>query len=225
MEINNGEEKINRASLPMLSLTIPLLFENGFRILLSSVDTFMLSSWSQKAVAAAGMIGQYIFFIQILFNVICIGTSIVLSQYLGAKRNKEAEQVTQASVLMISLVALFIMLLIFFGAAPLLSLYSIEDDVRHMVWQYLVILEALVLFMALNMLQGTVLRAYGYTKDAMYIAIVANILNILGNAISLYGFGLPVLGIAGVAASSAFHSLQRVSSSLYGFGKRMSAFH
>ena len=88
MEINNGEEKINRASLPMLSLTIPLLFENGFRILLSSVDTFMLSSWSQKAVAAAGMIGQYIFFIQILFNVICIGTSNVLSKYLGAKRNK-----------------------------------------------------------------------------------------------------------------------------------------
>ncbi|HBG35691.1 MAG TPA: MATE family efflux transporter, partial [Treponema sp.] len=159
MEINNGEEKINRASLPMLSLTIPLLFENGFRILLSSVDTFMLSSWSQKAVAAAGMIGQYIFFIQILFNVICIGTSIVLSQYLGAKRNKEAEQVTQASVLMISLVALFIMLLIFFGAAPLLSLYSIEDDVRHMAWQYLVIFGGFgAFFMALNMLQGTVLR-------------------------------------------------------------------
>jgi putative MATE family efflux protein len=209
VEINNGEEKINRASLPMLSLTIPLLFENGFRILLSSVDTFMLSSWSQKAVAAAGMIGQYIFFIQILFNVICIGTSIVLSQYLGAKRNKEAEQVTQGSVLMISLVALFIMLLIFFGAAPLLSLYSIEDDVRHMAWQYLVIFGGFgAFFMALNMLQGTVLRAYGYTKDAMYIAIVANILNILGNAISLYGFfGLPVLGIAGVAASSAFSQL------------------
>ena len=74
--------------------------------------------------------------------------------------------------------------------------------------------------MALNMLQGTVLRAYGYTKDAMYIAIVANILNILGMLFLYMVFGLPVLGIAGVAASSAFHSLQRVSSSLYGFGKK-----
>jgi len=209
MQIDNAKEKINRASLPMISLTVPIIIENGFRILLSSVDTLMLSSWSDKAVAAAGMIGQYIYFIQILFNVICIGTGIVLSQYLGAKRENDAKHVTQASVLMVLIVSVIIMLLIFFGATPLLALYSIEDEVRQMAWQYLVIFGGGgAFFTAFNMLQGTVLRSYGHTKDAMYIAMFANVLNILGNAISLYGpFGLPVLGIAGVAASSAFSQL------------------
>lgn len=209
MQIDNAKEKINRASLPMISLTVPIIIENGFRILLSSVDTLMLSSWSDKAVAAAGMIGQYIYFIQILFNVICIGTGIVLSQYLGAKREEDAKHVTQASVLMVLIVSVIVMLLIFFGATPLLALYSIEDEVRQMAWQYLVIFGGGgAFFTAFNMLQGTVLRSYGHTKDAMYIAMFANVLNILGNAISLYGpFGLPVLGIAGVAASSAFSQL------------------
>jgi putative MATE family efflux protein len=59
--------------------------------------------------------------------------------------------------------------------------------------------------MAINLLQGTILRSYGYTRDAMYISIAANLINVLGNSLSLYGwFGLPVLGVPGVAISSVF---------------------
>lgn len=188
----------------MFALTLPIILENSFRILVSSVDTFMLGSWSPKAVAAAGMMAQYIFLITILMNVICIGTSIVLSQYLGAKREEEATKVTQASAVMISLTALTISALVLFGTRPLLSQYDIEVEVRDMAWRYFTIFGGFgSLFMAFSLLQGTVLRAYGYTKDAMYISMIANVINIIGNAISLYGFfGLPVFGITGVAISS-----------------------
>ena len=78
----------DRAALPMTALALPIITESFFRILISSIDTVMLSSYSQQAVAGVGLVSQYIFFIQILFNVICIGTSIVLSQYLGAKTDE-----------------------------------------------------------------------------------------------------------------------------------------
>ncbi len=200
---------VNKAALPMVALTLPIILENTFRILVSSVDTLMLSTWSQKAVAAAGMMGQYIFFIQILFNVICIGTSIVLSQYLGAKREAEARHVTQASAVMVAISAVVICALVLLGGKALLAQYSIETEVRDFAWQYLAIFGGVgTLFMSFSMLQGTILRAYGYTKDAMYISMIANVINVIGNAISLYGpFGLPILGIAGVAASSAFSQL------------------
>ena len=48
-------KKIDRGSLPMLALTVPIFFESLFRMLVSSVDTVMLSSYSQEAVAAVGM--------------------------------------------------------------------------------------------------------------------------------------------------------------------------
>lgn len=207
--LNPPIRKIDRGSLPMLSLTVPIFFESLFRMLVSSVDTVMLSSYSQQAVAAVGMTAQFVFFIQILFNVICIGVTIVLAQYLGANREKELKQVAQASTLMIVIIAAVMTLVVIFGAKPFLSTYTLEDKVRQHAYEYLVILGGFgSLFIAFNMLQGAILRAYGYTKEAMYISITANIVNVIGNSIALYSpFGIPTFGVPGVAVSSVVSQL------------------
>lgn len=199
-------KKIDRGSLPMLALTVPIFFESLFRMLVSSVDTVMLSSYSQEAVAAVGMTAQFIFFIQILFNVICIGVTIVLAQYIGANRESELKQVAQASTVMIVIFSVVMTLVVIFGAEPLLNTYTLDDSVRKHAHEYLVILGGFgSVFFAFNLLQSSILKAYGYTKDAMFISITANIVNVIGNAAALYGpFGLPVLGVPGVAASSVF---------------------
>lgn len=195
---------LNRAALPMFALTLPIVFEQIFRVLISSIDTIMLSTYSQQSVAAVGMVSQYIFFIQILFNVICIGTSIVLSQYLGANRSEDVKHVAQGSAVMTLVVAVVIAIGVVFGAKPLLSLYDIEPAVKTFAWQFMTIYGgAGAIFMAFSMLQGTILRAYGYTRDAMYIAIAVNVINVIGNSFALFGwFGLPVMGVVGVAISS-----------------------
>ena len=58
--------KKNRGALPMTKLTLPIAMEQFFRILVSSVDTMMLSSYSNDAVAAVGLVSQYSFFLVIL---------------------------------------------------------------------------------------------------------------------------------------------------------------
>ena len=189
----------NRAALPMFALTLPLVFETFFRILVSSVDTFMLSSYSQEAVAGVGLIAQYIFFIHVMFNMICIGTSIVLSQYLGANRDHDATEVSQASALLVSSAAVLLSMLVFGAGKPLLARYSIEESVREYAWQYFSIFGGIgSFFMAFNLLQSTIMRAYGHTRDAMYISLIANLVNVVGNSLSLYGwFGLPALALPG----------------------------
>ncbi len=195
---------MDRAALPLVTLAIPIVFESFFRILVSSIDTIMLSSYSQQAVAGVGLVSQYIFFLQILFNMICIGTSIVLAQYLGGKRIDECKQVAQASAVMVTGVGLFLTTAVILGTPTLLSFYEIEPQVRSFAATYFVIFGGFgALFTAFNMLQGTILRSYGYTREAMYVSFAANIINVVGNSISLYGFfGLPVFGVTGVAISS-----------------------
>ena len=83
------EKRINRGSLSMVKLTLPLAFEQFFRILVSSVDTMMLSSYSNEAVAPVGLVSQYVFFLNLIFSVIGTGTSIVLAQYLGAEKSEK----------------------------------------------------------------------------------------------------------------------------------------
>lgn len=211
-ETNTGKttvNRLNRAALPMITITLPILMETFFRMLVASIDTVMLSGYSQEAVAGVGLMAQYVFFIHILFLVICTGTSIVLAQYLGAGRQKESTDVTQASVVMISIIALFLTILVLSIARPVLSLYQVEPQVREYAIRYLMIFGGCgAFFTAFSLLQSTILRAYGYTKDAMYITLIANAINVIGNAIAIYGpFGIPVTGVTGVAASSVISQI------------------
>ena len=200
----------NRGALPMFSLTFPIAVEQFFRILVSSVDTMMLSSYSNDAVAAVGLVSQYSFFLTLVFSVICTGCSIVLAQFLGAEKTKdELNRIAQACTMMIFAVSLLLTALVIFGTGALLSCYELEDSVRKFAWQYFVIFGGICCFFnAFSLLQGAILRSYGYTREAMVVSIIANLVNVLGNALSLYGwFGLPVLGVPGVAGASGFAML------------------
>ncbi len=205
-----SQKNLNRGALPMLKLTLPIAMEQFFRILVSSIDTMMLSSYSNDAVAAVGLVSQYVFFLTIIFSVIGTGCSIVLAQYLGAqKSDDELNHVAQAGAVMVFFASLFLTALVIFGTGWLLGRYQLEESVRHYAWQYFVIYGGICCFFnAFSLLQGAVLRSYGYTGEAMIVSIIANLVNVLGNALSLYGwFGLPVLGVPGVAGASGLAML------------------
>ena len=202
--------KKNRGALPMLKLTLPIAMEQFFRILVSSVDTMMLSSYSNDAVAAVGLVSQYSFFLVILFSVIGTGCSIVLAQYLGAEKSEgELNHIAQAGAIMVFAMSIFMTALVILGTGWLLDRYTLDPLVRHYAWQYFVIYGGICcFFQAFSLLQGAILRSYGYTSEAMIVSIVANLTNVLGNALSLYGwFGLPVLGVPGVAGASGLSML------------------
>lgn len=201
---------LNRGALPMLKLTLPIAMEQFFRILVSSIDTMMLSSYSNDAVAAVGLVSQYVFFLTIIFSVIGTGCSIVLAQYLGAEKSeKELNNVAQAGAIMVFFASLLLTALVIFGTGWLLGRYQLEETVRTFAWQYFVIYGGICCFFnAFSLLQGAILRSYGYTSEAMIVSIIANLVNVLGNALSLYGwFGLPVLGVPGVAGASGLSML------------------
>lgn len=189
----------------MTKLCLPLIVEQFFRILVGSIDTVMLSFYSEKAVAAIGMMTQYVFFITILFNVIAIGTSIVLSQFLGAQKGKDdLNAIAKSSAIMVTAAAVILGLAVVFGINPLLSRYTLEAQVRDYAAEYFLIFGgAGAFFIAFSLLQSAILRSYGYTKEAMIVTLTSNLINVVGNAVSLYGlFGLPVFGVKGVAWSS-----------------------
>jgi putative MATE family efflux protein len=213
----NSQKSVNPGSVSLTTLVLPIFFESLFRMLVSSIDTFMLSSYAQEAVAGVGMVAQYMFFIQLLFNIVCIGAGIVLAQYLGAKRHQEAGLIAQAGAVMSVVLAVLVTVLVLSGSSWLLSLYPLEPKVHQYAWQYFSIFGGLgSVFIAFNMFQATLLRTYGYTRDTMYISIIANLLNVLGNSLALYGwFGLPVTGVAGVAASSVFSQAAAVIMTRY----------
>lgn len=200
-----NQSKTQDRQLSMLALTIPIFLEQMLKILVSSIDTVMLSGYSEEGVASVGMMSQYLFFMNILFNVVCTGTSIVLTQYLGAKKSKgELTSIAQASTLLITIFSAVLTAAVFAGTNALLGCYTLEPLVRQHAHDYFIIFGGIGgIFTGFSLMQGAILRSYGHTKEILIVSIFANIINVLGNAISLCGwFGMPVFGVPGVAFAS-----------------------
>lgn len=193
----------------MAHLAWPIYVENLLRISLASVDVFMLSFYSTKAVAGVGLSNQFVMFMQVLYSMIAVGASILISQNIGAGRQREAGLFSLGSMALGSLFALGLSVIMTLSAAPILSQYHLEQEVYDAAWQFLVIMSAGSVFLALGLIQGTILRAHGYSRDPMYVNIGANLINILGNCIFIFGLSIgpihiPVLGVLGVAISTVF---------------------
>lgn len=204
----NGSKEVStadqRVSLGLLSLSWPILVENLIRISLSSIDVFMLSGYSEKAVAAVGLINQFIFFLQLLYLMVASGAGILISQNLGAKREREAGLIGLASLLLSVIFAAVLSIGMFISANSIITLYKLDPDVHRYAWQFLAIYSSTSVFVAVGMVFSTILRTHGYTYMPMIVNIISLLLNVTGNYISIYGpFGMPVLGVPGVAWSTA----------------------
>ena len=143
-----------------------------------------------------------------MHNVIGIGVSILIAQYIGANRTEDAKKVSQAGTFMTLILGSVLAILFTALTFPLLSFYELEADVRRYAMQYLLIFNSLSIFSAFSVLFGAILRSYGYARIVMVASVFSSIFNVLGNAVSIYGlFGCPVLGVPGVAFSTVISQI------------------
>ena len=80
------------------ALSVPIFIELFLLMLLGNVDQFMLSQYAETAVAAVANANQIINIILFLLIVMSTATTILIAQYLGAKRADKIDEVYTISV-------------------------------------------------------------------------------------------------------------------------------
>lgn len=174
-------------------------------MMLGAVDTIMLSRHSDNSVAAVGVVNQIIMLTFLVFEVINLGTSVLCSQYLGARLHKQVVQVVGVSVLVNLVVGVSISMLLFGGAEPILRLMGLGPELMQDGMDYMRIVGAFAFFQALSLTLSASLRSANKAIYPMMVTVVVNILNIIGNYSLIFGrFGFPELGVEGAAISTAF---------------------
>lgn len=168
------------------------------------VDTFMLSGISDDAVSGVGAANQYIQLAIILVGAVSVGTSIVVSQYIGSKRNDEVAQVAASAMVINLLTGLVISFGFFIGTSFLLNSLNLVGHVFYYANSYLVIVGSTFFLQAVMNVCSAVIRAHGLTKKVMLISIGMNLLNVVANYLLIFGkLGLPALGVEGAALATA----------------------
>ena len=106
-------------------------------MMLGAVDTVMLSQYSDNSVAAVGVVNQLIMFAFLIFEVINIGTSVLCSQYLGARMHKNMVQVVGVSLILNLAFGLFVSAILHYGATSLLSMMGLRPELMEYGVSYL----------------------------------------------------------------------------------------
>ena len=86
-----------KGQLSLFSLTWPIFLEFFLFMLMGLADTFMLSAVSDDAVAGVGTANQYIQIAILLLGVVGTGASIIVAQYIGAKKLIDATKIAALS--------------------------------------------------------------------------------------------------------------------------------
>ena len=197
------KEKYDNKTIFMMSL--PIFVELLLQLLVGNIDQFMISKYSQEAVAAIGNGNQIMNIVIVVLNVMSVSTTILISQYLGAKNKSKGSEVSTASLLISSVFSILITILVILFNKQLFMWLKVPNEILAETSRYTVIIASFVLIQGIYMTINSILRSYALMKEVMYVSILMNMINIIGNAILINGlFEAPRLGIVGAAISTNF---------------------
>ena len=182
-------------------MTVPVVLDALLAIVAGMVDSAMVSSAGEAAVSAVSLVDALNLLFITAFSGIAVGGSAVTSQYLGKQDRKHACISANQLLYLSTAVALAFMTLLLCVRVPLLRLIygSLEADVFENAKVYFLYTLLGYPFFAIGCASAAVLRSMGRNRQAVSITIAINILNVIGNAILIYGLKM---GVAGAAIST-----------------------
>lgn len=180
----------------LLPLFFPIFLELLFMMLTGAVDTLMLSSEGDQAVGAVGTANTYIGIFLIMFSVISSGMMAVMTQYIGAKRPGVAQQALRLGLLLNLAAGAVISIVLFACAGVILEAVGIAQELLEPARIYLQTVGLFCVCNAVAPIYSCYLRAFGHTSATLVGTVLANIVNVVLNALFLFVMGWGVFGVA-----------------------------
>lgn len=182
-------------------LILPLVIDQVLVRTVGMADTMMISSVGEAAISGVSLVDMINMLINAIFAAIATGGAVIASQYLGHRERDKACETCSQLMLVTALCALMITALTLLLRKPLLSLLfgQIEADVMRAALTYLTISAVSFPFLALFNSSAALFRSMNDSRTPTIVSLGMNVMNLVGNAILIFGCGM---GVAGAALST-----------------------
>lgn len=192
----------------LLALAWPMLAEMVLGFAVGMLGLWLASRESDTSAAAFALANQLQAVFFLLFRVIGMGVSVVITQNLGAGKRLAAQATAKAALGASNWLGLATALLVFAGAGALLDLLNAPPAVLALGRPYLQVLALALLLDAFNASMAAVMRAHLRTRDAMFNILAMHGVHLLLCLPLMRGLGaLPALGLVGFAMAMALSRL------------------
>lgn len=125
-----------------------------------------------------------------------MGTTILLAQKIGQKRQDEAGKVIGSGIFLFGIIALVLTVVVEIAAGPLASLMQAPAEAFDKTVEYVRICSAGTIFIVAYNVLGSIFRGLGDSKTPLLAVLIACILNIAGDLLFVGVFGMATGGAA-----------------------------
>lgn len=202
---NNSKAKLTEGNIPsmLIKLTLPMIVGMLGMVVFNLTDTFFVGQLGTNQLAALSFTFPVVLVINSFAKGIGIGTTSIISKYIGAKNHKEVKIIATNSLLLGVVVTSIIIIVGLLTIKPLFSLLGAKGMVLDYIQEYMSIWYFGMIMVVIPMVGNNILRSLGDTKIPGLIMGISAMLNVLIDPLLIFGIGIfPELGIKGAAIAT-----------------------
>lgn len=191
-----------------LAIGIPIAIQALLNTTLNLVDTMMIGTLGQSAIAAVGLANKVFFVFTLLLFGVVSGSSILTAQYWGKRDVKNIRRVLGISLIIGLLGSIIFMLSGLLIPKLVMRIFTPSENTIAVGASYLVIVALSYPLTAITNCYISLLRATNRVKAPVFISVVAIGVNVILNYTFIFGnFGAPRLGVQGAAIATVIARL------------------
>lgn len=188
----------------ILTIAGPAMGEMIMYMIIGVVDIAVVGRLGASPLAAVSL-GSEIFFSLVLFlEALAIGANVLVAQAKGAGDHHQIRSYTAHTIVMAVVLGFILQVSGLYYTQDILGLFAVEPAVSQQAHDYLYITFQIAPFALLMYMTNAVFRGLGRTDIPMIIAVIVNIVNVIGDFLLVFGLaGFPKMGVAGAAVATA----------------------
>ncbi len=165
--------------------------------LYNTVDSIVVGHYvGDNALAAVGSASPIMNLLLVLFIGISVGTSVMVSQYFGAKQNEELAKTIGNCITLTALGTVVIMILGAIIVRPMLLLLNTPDSIIDWCASYLTVMFVGIAGVAYYNILSGILRGLGDSVSALVYLLISTVINIVLDIWFVASFHMGVMGVA-----------------------------
>jgi len=192
------DASIDFSNRALRKLIIPLVIEQLLAITVGLADSLMVARVGMAAGSAVSLVDTVNILLINSFAALATGGAVIAGQYLGRRETEKANRSAWQLLLFMGECSLVITAILYLLRGFILNVVfgAIEPDVAAYANTYFLIVEASTFFLAIYNAGAALFRVMGNSKTAMWVSLIMNLVNVVGNAILIYLFHRGVEGVA-----------------------------
>ena len=209
-------------AIKMVWFALPVAISALFQQLLNATDIAVVGHFASSDAMAA--VGANTFIINLMLNLfvgLSVGANVVIAQLIGQQDKENTNKAVHTTVVLSLICGVFMSILGWFIARPILSLLSTPDDILDLAVLYFRIYFLGMPFIMLFNFESAILRSKGDTKRPLYVLIISGLINAVLNLflvvkchLSVEGVAIATLVSSIISSLSLFYMLKKESPEL-----------